>query len=84
MFYIGLYRENMKKSCLKPQGIELHFIRVYTICKGKKDLMTKDYNIFLKIIISHPYICTMDYPKFIVSNQKEESISIQKVNNYLD
>ena len=23
----------------------------------------------------------MDYPKFIVSNQKEESISIQRVNN---
>ena len=23
MFYIGLYRENMKKSsCLKPQGLE--------------------------------------------------------------
>ena len=25
-------------------------------------------------------MCTMDYPKFIVSNQKEESISIQRVN----
>ena len=24
-------------------------------------------------------MCTMDYPKFIVSNQKEESISIQRV-----
>ena len=24
-------------------------------------------------------ICTIDYPKFIVSNQKEESISIQRV-----
>ena len=23
----------------------------------------------------------MDYPKFIVSNQKEESISVQRVNN---
>ena len=39
--------ENMKKSsCLKPQGIERHFIRVYTICKGKKGLQTKEYNIF--------------------------------------
>ena len=24
-------------------------------------------------------MCTMDYPKFIASNQKEESISIQRV-----
>ena len=24
----------------------LHFIRVYTVCKGKKDLKTKEYNIF--------------------------------------
>ena len=28
-------------------------------------------------------ICSMDYPKFIVSNQKEESISIQRVNIFL-
>ena len=26
-------------------------------------------------------LCTIDYPKFIVPNQKEESISIQMVNN---
>ena len=25
-FYIGLYRENMKKSCLKPQGIEPWYV----------------------------------------------------------
>ena len=57
----------------------LHFIRVYTVCKGKKDLKKKENNIFLKIITWHPQICTMNYPKFIVSNQKEESISIQRV-----
>ena len=27
-------------------------------------------------------MCTMDYPEFIVSNQKEESISKQRVNIY--
>ena len=26
--------------------IMLHFIRVYTVCKGKNDLQTKEYNIF--------------------------------------
>ena len=25
-----------------------HFIRVYTVCKGKKDLQTKEYNIFIR------------------------------------
>ena len=29
-------------------------------------------------------ICTMDYPKFIVSDQKEESISIQRVKKRLE
>ena len=24
----------------------LHFNRVYTVCKGKKDIQTKEYNIF--------------------------------------
>ena len=47
-------------------------------CKGK-NLQTKEYNIFLKIITRHPQISTMDYPKFIVSNQREESISIRSV-----
>ena len=27
----------------------LHFIKVYTVCKGKKDLQTKEYNIFFKL-----------------------------------
>ena len=48
--------------------------------KGKKNLQTKQNNIFLKIITGHPKISTLDYPKCIVSNQKEESISMQRVN----
>ena len=27
-------------------SIMQHFIRVYTVCKGKKDLQTKEYNNF--------------------------------------
>ena len=57
-------------------SIMLHFIRVYTVCYGKKDLQTKK-QYFSKIITWHPEIFTMDNPKFIVSNQKEKSISIQ-------
>ena len=63
-------------------AIMLHFIRVYTVFKGKNDLQTKEYNMFLKIITWQPYICTMNYPMFILSNQREESISIQRVNSF--
>ena len=42
-------------------------------------MQTKKYNIFLNYNLTAK-IYTMDYPKFIVSNQKEESISIQRVN----
>ena len=31
-------------------SIMLHFIRVYTVCKGQKDLQTKEYNILKKYI----------------------------------
>ena len=30
-------------------SIMLHFIWVYTVCKGKKDPQTKEYNIFGKL-----------------------------------
>ena len=42
----------------------------------KKKIFRQKNTIFLKILTGHPYICTMDYPKLIVLNQKEESISI--------
>ena len=34
---------------------------------------------YFEIITEHPYIYIMDYPKLIVSNWKEESISVQRV-----
>ena len=39
-------------------------------------LYRKKYNIIMKIVACDLSIYTMDHPKFIVSNQKEESISI--------
>ena len=52
-----------------------HFIRVYAVCKGKKE-----YNIFLKIITRHPKIYVQwTIPSLLYQNQKEESISIQGV-----
>ena len=42
-----------------------------------KDLQLK-YNV-MKIMTRHTLICTMDYPKFIVPSQKEESIVVYKV-----
>ena len=35
----------------------------------------KEIQLYLEIIACEPSIYTMDHPKFIVSNQKEESIS---------
>ena len=47
-------------------------------CLSKKDLQTKN-SIFFEIITLHPRLCKMDYSKFMVSNETEESISIQRV-----
>ena len=44
---------------------------------GKKSLQTKN-TISFKVISQHPNICTMDYPQFIATNQKEESIRTQR------
>ena len=60
-------------------SIMLHFIRVYTVCKGKSDPLTKEYNICENYNLT-PLDIFMDHPKCIVSNQKEESTSIQRVN----
>ena len=56
-----------------------HFIRVCTVCLDKTTLQKKKYNIIWKIIPCDPFIYSMDHPKFIVSNQNEESVGIQRV-----
>ena len=49
--------------------------------QGLLSFISKDYlermkcNFYLEIITCDPSIKTMDHPMFIVSNQKEESIS---------
>ena len=59
----------------------LHFIRVYTVCKDKKRSSDKSIQYFFKKYHSPtPLECTMDYPNYIVLNQKEYSISMQRVN----
>ena len=59
----------------------LHFIRVCTVCNGKSNLQKNEYNIFFKIYNMKHLICSMGYSKFVPSNQKEESISTQRVKN---
>ena len=59
-------------------SIMLHFIRVYTVCKGKKDLQTKNV-VFFENYNMTPLDMYNGLPKFNVSTQKEESISIQRV-----
>ena len=55
-----------------------HFIQVYTV-KIKKNTMSLFVVVFLNYNLTPLYICTMNYPKCSVSNQKEESNSIQRV-----
>ena len=53
------------------------FIRVNTVCYGKKELQVQKYNIYIfrKVYLT-PLIYTMDYPKLvIVSNQKVKIIN---------
>ena len=56
-----------------------HFIRVYTVCKGKEDLQTKKTKMFVLNYNLYP-LCARGYPKGIVSNQLDEPIGIQRVN----
>ena len=60
--------------------LDRHFIRIYTVCIGKKIFRLRN-TIFYENYNLAPLdkLCTVDYPKFIVSNHKEESISIQRV-----
>ena len=59
-------------------GIMRHFIRIDTICKGKKDLKTKIIHFFENFNLTSLGMYN-GQPKFILSNQKEESICIQKL-----
>ena len=54
--------------------IMLHFIRVYTVCQDKTSFRVRN-TIYLENIICDSSMYSMDHPKFIISNQKEELIS---------
>ena len=57
-----------------------HFTSVYTVCLDKNDLEINEIQFYLEIIARNPSIYTKDHLNFIVSNQKEESISVYRVN----
>ena len=63
--------EDQMKCCIMQ-----YFIKVYTICYGKIDLQTENTILFYNNRTPLG-IYTMDHPKFIVSNQNEEPISLQ-------
>ena len=46
-----------------------------TLFAKTKTIFREKIQFHLEIITCDPWIYTMDHPKFIVSNQKEESIS---------
>ena len=66
--------------------ITLHILVIYIssgpilfAIKDKTDLKRKKCNFHLEIINSDPLKHTIDHPKFIVSNQKEESFSAKEL-----
>ena len=77
--------ESPKQVCLqtvKTQikcSIMLHFIRVYTVCKGKTDLQTIEDKKFENYNLT-PFDMYNRLSQVYYINQKEESISIQMVN----
>ena len=53
MFYIGLYRENMKKSsCLKPQVKETSSLGVWYVASHNKPLLNSEGRILSCIVFS--------------------------------
>ena len=49
-----------------------------------KQSSEKEIIFYLEIITCEPAICIMDHPKFIVSNQKEESISALRLISFIE
>ena len=61
----------------KQHNAAFHQVQQFKIIKN---LQTRKLQYFRKIVTRHPKICTMDYPKFVILNQKEESITIPREN----
>ena len=70
---------NSTDSDEMPQNVAFHQ-GLHYLLQAKNNLMRKKYNFYLEIKAHNPLIYTMDHPKFIVSNQKEESIGAERVN----
>ena len=65
-------------KCLVIDGVTFHQ-RLHCLLRQKLSSEKQKY-LYLEIIICHPLNHTMTNPKFTVSNQKEDSISIYRVN----
>ena len=59
------------KCCMKQ--LMQHFIRVYTVCKGKKDLQTKEY-IFKKTIVGHPRYVQWTIPSLLYHTRRNNPL----------
>ena len=62
--------DEMPQNEAFQQGIHCLLLRTYSF---------RERNIYLGMITCDPLTFTMDLPKFIVSNQKEKSISVKWV-----
>ena len=60
-----------------PHHVAFHLGLHYLL--RQKRSSEKEIQFYLENITCNPSIYTMDHPKFIVSNQKEESIKLQQI-----
>ena len=80
-----VYKETPKRVLLQIVKTQMkcrimrHFNRVYTVCKGKKRPLDKKKIHFLSYNLTPPDMYN-GLSQVIVSNQEEESNSIQRVN----
>ena len=65
--------KNQMKCLLMRHFIRVYIVKVKMIFRQKNTICFENYN------LTPLDKCSMDHPKFIVSNQKEESISIERV-----
>ena len=61
-------------NCDDPDEIPHDRATLFALLRQNQSSV-KGKQLYLQFIICDPSIYTMDYPKFIVSNQKAESIS---------
>ena len=64
---------------MKTKMIMRHFIRIYTVCKGKNNLQGKKYNFIWKLQPETPWNRHCTIPSLLFQTKRTKSISASRV-----